>query len=134
MTVFAIELNDRTVSLARGGHVLTSAPSAVFNGISGTPAGVTAWRELRSQPMATSSRHLGAVLTQRGQSARAQMLVAAELTARLAEQPTRDGERIWMATPAQAQATGLEALLGIVRRLALPIDGFIDSASVTTAA
>jgi hypothetical protein len=134
MTVFAIELNDRTVSLARGGHVLTSAPSAVFNGTSGTPAGVTAWRELRSQPMATSSRHLGAVLTQRGQSPRAQMLVAAELKARLAEQPIRDGERIWMATPAQVQAPGLEALLGIVRRLALPIDGFIDCASVTTAA
>jgi len=135
MTVFAIELNDRTVSLARDGHVLTSAPSAVFNGTRGTPpAGVTAWRELRSQPMATSSRHLGAVLTQRGQSPRAQMLVAAELKARLAEQPMRDGERIWMATPAQAQAPGLEALLGIVRRLGLPIDGFIDAASVTTAA
>jgi hypothetical protein len=62
------------------------------------------------------------------------MLVAAELKARLAEQPIRDGERIWIATPAQAQATGLEALLGIVRRLGLPIDGFIDCAAVTTAA
>jgi hypothetical protein len=62
------------------------------------------------------------------------MLVAAELKARLAEQPIRDGERIWIATPAPAQPTGLEALLGIARRLGLPIDGFIDSAAVTTAA
>ena len=117
MTVFAIELNDRTVSLARGGHVLSSAPSAVFNGNGTSPAGANAWRELRSQPMATSSRHLGAVLTQRIPSARAEMLLAAELKARMAEQPIRDGERIWIATPAQAESTGLEALLGIVRRL-----------------
>jgi FHA domain len=134
MTVFAIELNDRAVSLARGGEVLTSAPSAVFNGTGTSPAGANAWRELRSQPMATSSRHLGAVLTQRNSSMRAEMLVAAELQARLAEQPIRDGERIWIATPAQAEATGLEALLGIVRRLGLHIDGFIDWASVATAA
>jgi hypothetical protein len=134
MTVFAIELNDRTVSLARDGHVLSSAPSAVFNGNGTSPAGANAWRELRSQPMATSSRHLGAVLTQRNPSARAEMLMAAELKARLAEQPIRDGERIWIATPAQAEAIGLEALLGIVRRLGLPIDGFLDSAAVTTAA
>ncbi|MDB6100198.1 MAG: hypothetical protein JWO52_197 [Gammaproteobacteria bacterium] len=136
MTVFAIELNDRAVSIARGGEVLTSAPSAVFNGNGTTaaPAGANAWRELRSQPMATSSRHLAAVLTQRSLSARAEMLVAAELKARLAEQPIREGERIWIATPAQAQPTGLEALLGIARRSGLPIDGFIDSAALTTAA
>ena len=134
MTVFAIELNDRAVSLARGGHVQSSAPSAVFNGNGTSPAGANAWRELRSQPMATSSRHLGAVLTQRIPSARAEMLLAAELKARMAEQPIRDGERIWIATPAQAESTGLEALLGIVRRLGLPIDGFIDAAAVTTAA
>jgi hypothetical protein len=141
MTVFAIELNDRAVSLARGGQVLSSAPSAVFNGNNANtggsatgPAGANAWRELRSQPTTTSSRHLSAVLTQRNPSARAGMLVAAELKARLAEHPTQDGERIWIATPAQAQATGLEALLGVVRGLGMPVDGFIDSAAVTTAA
>jgi hypothetical protein len=84
--------------------------------------------------MATSSRHLGAVLTQRSPSARAEMLVTAELKARLAEQPISEGEAIWIATPAQAEAVGLEALLGIVRSLGLPIDGFIDSAAVATAA
>jgi hypothetical protein len=136
MTVFVMELNDRAVSLARGGHVLTSAPSTVFNGNGTTsaPAGANSWRELRSQPMATSSRHLGAVLTQHNPSARAEMLVAAELKARLAEQPISDGERIWIATPAHAEAKGLEALLGIARRLGLPVDGFIDSAAVTTTA
>lgn len=146
MTVFAIELNDRAVSLARGGQVLSSSPSAVFNGNATTgaiaatggnitaPAGANAWRELRSQPTTTSSRHLAAVLTQRSPSPRAEMLVAAELKARLAEQPVHGGERIWIATPAQAQAAGLEALLGIVRRLGVPVDGFIDSAAVTTAA
>ena len=136
MSIFALELNDRAVSLARGGQVLTSAPSAVFNGngATGSPAGANAWRQLRSQPMATSSRHLGTVLTQRGSPARAGMLVAAELRARLAEQPIRDGERIWVATPAQAETNGLESLLGIARDLKLTIDGFIDSAAVTTAA
>jgi hypothetical protein len=134
MTVLAMELNDRMVSLARGGHVLSGAPSAVFNGNGTSPAGTNAWRELRSQPMATSSRHLGAVLMQRNPSARAEMLLAAELKARLAEQPIRDDERIWIATPARAEARGLEALFGIVRRLGVPIDGFIDSAAVTTAA
>jgi len=134
MTVFAIELNDRAVSLARAGDVLTSAPSAVFNGSTGAPAGANAWRELRSQPMATSSRHLGAVLTQRGLSARAEALVTAELKARIAEQPVGDGERVWIATPARAEAAGLEALLGIARRLSLPIDGFVDASAVVVAA
>ncbi len=134
MTVFAIELNDRAVSLARGGNVLTSAPSTVFNGTAGASAGANAWRELRSQPMATSSRHLGALLTQRGLSARTETLVAAELKARLAEQPLHDGERVWIATPAHASGAGLEVLLGITRRLGLPVDGFIDSAAVVSAA
>src|SRR5438105_79759 len=123
MSVFAIELNDRAVSLARGGHVLSSAPSAVFNGSAGSPAGAAAWRELRSQPTTTSSRHLTTVLTQRSPSARAEGLVAAELKARLAAQPVTEGERIWIAVPAHAQAKGLEALLGVVRHLGMSVDG-----------
>jgi hypothetical protein len=62
------------------------------------------------------------------------MWVGAELQARLAEEPIRDGERIWVATPALAQTNGLEALLRIARGLQLSIDGFIDSAAVTTGA
>src|SRR5882724_8294484 len=115
MTVFAIELNDRAVSIARGGNVLTSAPSTVFNGTAGASsasasAGANAWRELRSQPMATSSRHLGALLTQRDLSARTETLVAAELKARLAEQPLHERERVWITTPAHASGACLEAL------------------------
>jgi hypothetical protein len=134
MNVFAMELDDRAVSLARDGRVVKSAPSAVFDATAGNPAGTNAWRELRSRPRATSTRHLGAVLTQRGLSTRAEALVEAELKARLAEQPLVDGERIWVATPARAEAAGLTALFGVTHRLGLPVDGFIDSAAVTTAA
>lgn len=151
MPVFAIELDDRAVSLAREGSVLTSAPSAVFDGTADVRAGAragastsaragaqasartgaNAWRELRSHPMATSSRHLSVVLTQRNPSTRATTLLAAELKARLAEQPNASGERVWIVAPAMAEATGLEAMLGIARSLVLPVDGFIDSAVIT---
>jgi hypothetical protein len=134
MNVFAIELDDRAVSLARDGRVLKSAPSAVFDGTAGMPAGMHAWRELRSRPRATSTRHLGAVLTQRGLPTRAEALVEAELKTRLAEQPVVDAERVWVVAPARAEPAGLAALLGLTHRLELPVDGFIDSAAVTTAA
>jgi hypothetical protein len=134
MSVFAIELDDRAVSLARDGTVLTTAPSTVVDGSEGAIAGTSGWSELRSRPMATSSRHLGATLTQRNQSTRIESLVTAELRARLAEQPKASDERVWIAVPARAEAKGLVAMLGIVRNLALPIDGFIDSAVVTAAA
>ncbi len=134
MTLLALELDDRAVALARDGRVLASAPSAVFDGTAGGPAGANAWRELRTRPMSTSSRHLGAVLTQRGLSARAAGLVRAELKARLSEQPYSEGERLWIVTPSRVEAKGLEALLGITRGLELPVDGFVDAAAVTTAA
>jgi hypothetical protein len=61
-------------------------------------------------------------------------LLEAELKTRLAEQPVAEGERIWIVTPAQADAAGSTALLGITRRMGLPVDGFVDSATVTSAA
>lgn len=143
MTLFAIELDDRAVSVAREGRVLASAPSAVFDGTGdaggrggtgGQSAGSNAWRELRSRPRAISTRHLSAVLSQRAPSARADALLEAELKTRLAEQPVAEGERIWIVTPAQADAAGSTALLGITRRMGLPVDGFVDSATVTSAA
>jgi hypothetical protein len=134
MNVFAIELDDRAASMAREGRVLTNAPSAVFDGTGGEPTGSNAWRELRSRPRAISTRHLTAVLTQRARSARADALLEAELKSRLAEQPVAEGERIWIVTPAKAEAAGLTALLGITRRMGLPIDGFVDAAAVTSAA
>ena len=134
MAVFAIELDDRAAAMAREGRVLTSAPSAVFDGTGGEPAGSNAWRELRSRPRAISTRHLSAVLTQRAPSARADALLEAELKSRLAEQPVAEGERIWIVTPARAEAAGSTALLGITRRMGLPVDGFVDAAAVTSAA
>jgi hypothetical protein len=129
MTAFAIELQDRALCLARDGQVLSCAPSAVFDGTPSGPAtGTNAWRELRSRPMSTSSRHLGAVLAQRAVSARAESLLTAELRARLAEQRVSDGERVWVVVPARFEPKGLEAVLGIARRLPLAVDGFIDSA------
>jgi len=134
MGVFAIELDDRAVSLARGGQVLTSAPSAVFDGSpNGPPAGAPAWRELRLRPMATSARHLGAVLSQRDLSTRAERLVEAELKARLAEHPPLEGDRVWVVAPARVEPKGLEVLLGVAHRLGLSVDGFMDSAAVTAA-
>jgi FHA domain len=134
MAVFAIELDDRAASMAREGRVLTSAPSAVFDGTGGEPTGSNAWRELRSRPRAISTRHLSTVLTQRAPSARADALLGAELKSRLAEQPVAEGERIWIVTPARAEAAGSTALLGITRRMGLPVDGFVDAAAVTSAA
>jgi hypothetical protein len=77
---------------------------------------------------------LSTVLTQRASSARADALLEAELKSRLAEQPVAEGERLWIVTPAQAEASGSTALLGITRRMGLPVDGFVDSAAVTSAA
>lgn len=132
--MFALELNDRAISLARDGRVLTCAPSAVFDGSPGGPAaGTNAWREIRSRPIATSSRHLGAVLTQRGLSPRSESLVTAELTTRLNEHPVAHGERVWIAAPARAEPNGLERLLAIASHLGLEVDGFIDSAAATAA-
>jgi hypothetical protein len=52
----------------------------------------------------------------------------------LAEQPLAEAERVWIVAPARAEAAGLTALLGITRRMGLPVDGFVDSAAVSTAA
>lgn len=138
MKPLAIELDDRAISLARNGRILSSAPSAVFDGTTGDAAGSNAWQELRSHPRATSTRHLSTVLRQRSLSARAEKLVAAELKTRFAEQVRAQvslaDECIWIAAPAQAEEAGLAAVLGITRRLELPVGGFIDSAAVITAA
>ena len=131
MRHFALELDDRAVAIATDGRVLSSAPSAVFDGTSGTIIGANAWGELRVRPRAISTRHLSAVLAQRGTSARAETLLEAELKLRLAQ--LAEGQRVWIVAPAQAEAAGLTGLLGITRRMGLPVDGFVDSATVTTA-
>jgi FHA domain-containing protein len=134
MHPFTIQLDDRAVAFAREGHVLSSAPSAVWDGSTGEPAGTNAWNALRRHPTATSTRHLGTLLSQRSTSDRTVALVAAELVRRLAAQPPRPDERIWMATPGRTSAEGLSAMLAIARHLSLPVDGFIDAAVASVAA
>jgi hypothetical protein len=84
--------------------------------------------------MATSTRHLGALLSQSNASDRTVALVAAELVRRLAAQSPTPKERVWIATPASASEHGLGATLAIARKLALPVDGFVDAAVAAVAA
>jgi hypothetical protein len=134
MRPFAIDLNDRSVSFARDGRVLSSAPSAVWDGSSGDQPGANAWSGLRRQPTAASTRHLGSLLSQPVAADRTVALVAAELVRRLAEQAPTSEERVWMAVPARVAAQGLSAMLAIARNLSLPVDGFVDSAVASVAA
>src|SRR5690348_16376688 len=134
MRPFAIQLDDRAVAFARDGHVLSSAPSAVWDGSTGEPAGTNAWNALRRHPTATSTRHLGALLSQRSASDRTIALVAAELARRLSAQPPTSDERVWLAAPARASEHGLSAMLAIAGNLSLPVDGFIDAAVAAVAA
>jgi FHA domain len=134
MQPFALELNDRAVSFARDGQVLSSAPSAVWDGSTGESPGANAWGALRRHPTATSTRHLGRLLSQPTVTDRTVALVAAELVRRLAAQPPTSSERIWIAIPAHASTQGLRAMLAIARKLTLPVDGFVDSAVASVAA
>jgi hypothetical protein len=61
-------------------------------------------------------------------------LVAAELVRRLAAQPPKPTERVWIAAPAHAQERGLSAMLAIARSLSLPVDGFVSAAVASVAA
>ena len=134
MQPFAIELDDRAVSLAREGRILSTAPSAVWDGSSGEQPGANAWGALRHHPTATSTRHLGALLSQATPTDRTVALVAAEWVRRFEADPPRSEEAVWIATPARAAARGLSALLAIARSLSLPVDGFVDAAVVSAAA
>jgi hypothetical protein len=134
MHPFVIQLDDRAVTFARDGQVLSTAPSTVWDGSAGEPAGTNAWNALRRHPTATSTRHLGALLSQPAVSDRSVALVAAELVRRLAGTPPGAGESIWMATPARASEHGLSAMLAIARSLSLPVEGFVDTAVASVAA
>jgi hypothetical protein len=134
MQPFAIGLDDRAVSFARDGHLLSIAPSAVWDGSTGEPPGANAWGGLRRHPTASSTRHLGSLLSEPVATDRTVALVAAELVRRLAAQSPTPGERVWIATPAHASTRGLSAMLAIARTLSLPVDGFMDSAVASVAA
>ncbi len=134
MHPFAIQLNDRAVAFARGGQILSLAPSAVWDGSTGELAGTNAWGALRRHPTATSTRHLGTLLGKSPVPDRAIALVAAELVRRLAAQAPTSGESVWIAAPARATEHGLAAMLAIARNLSLPVDGFVDGAVAAVAA
>jgi len=130
---FAIELNDRSLALARNGAVLTAAPSAIFDGGGAEEAGTNAWQALRRQPTTTSTRHLSQVVSQPATSARAAALLMAELSQHLGSHPAGQDERVWIAVPMLADANGLGGVLGIAQSLGLKVDGFVDAAAVTVA-
>lgn len=134
MRPFAIELDDRAVSLAREGRVLSTAPSAIWDGSSGDQPGANAWGALRRHPTATSTRHLDSLLSQATPTDRTVALVAAEWVRRLEADSPRTGESVWIATPARASTRGLSAILAIARTLSLPVDGFVDVAVASAAA
>jgi hypothetical protein len=129
----ALELNDRAVSFARGGVVLSSAPSTVFDGSGAEPAGTNAWHALRRSPTTTSTRHLSQVATQDVSSGRSAALLTAELSQHLAKNPAQAGERAWIAVPVRGDAQGLGNVLGIAQGLGLTVDGFADAAALTVA-
>jgi hypothetical protein len=134
MKPLALELNDRALSIARDGRVLSTAPSAIFDGTGSEPAGANAWQALRRQPTSISTRHLGSVAGEGGHAARSLALLNAELAQRIATHQPAAGERVWIAAPARINASGLGDVLGIARSLGLSVDGFVDSAAVTAAA
>lgn len=131
---FAIELHDRAVSFARRGQILSTAPSAVWDGSTEELAGTNAWSALRRHPTATSTRHLGALLGQPVASDRSTALVAAELARRLAAQAPAPDESVWIVTPARALESGLGTVLAIARNLSLRVDGLVDSGIAAVAA
>jgi hypothetical protein len=130
---FAIELNDRSLSLARDGAVLSSAPSAIFDGGGAEPAGTNAWHALRRQPTTISTAHLGQLVSQPAPSARSEALLAAELGKQLEPNPPVAGEHVWITAPVRSDAAGLGTVLGIAQGLGLTVDGFVDAAAVTVA-
>lgn len=134
MNPFVIELTDRAVAFARGGQVLGSSPAVVFDGTTAVPAGSGAWQALRSQPTVTSSRHLESVLMHADAPDRAFELVCADLEWRLRAHRPAEGEPVWVAAPAMADPRGLGTALGALRRLSLPVGGFIDAATAIVAA
>lgn len=94
MQPFAVQLDDRMLSLARGGQVMSSAPSGAIEA------------------------------TQRLQE---------HLLRRIADQPLKDDERVWVASPANADARILSTVVDALHGIALPVDGFVDAAAVTVA-
>ena len=94
MHPFAIQLDDRMLSLARAGQVMSSEPSG---------------------PIEATER------------------LQEHLLRRIAEHPLQEDERVWVTSPASADARTLSTVVDALRGIALPVDGFVDAAAVAVA-
>jgi FHA domain len=130
---YVIELDDRALTLASGGEILSSAPSVVFDGGGPEPAGYPAWNALRRQPTTTSTRHFRE-LAREPSARRAASLIAADIGGRLAANPPSPGSSVWIASAAQFDARALGALLGIAGVVNVQVEGVVDAAVARVAA
>lgn len=130
----AIDLSDRALAFASEGAVLSSAPSAVFDGGGHAAAGAPAWSAVRLAPTRVSSGHWRDLSSSGAAGARAVALVMAELRQRVRAHPLPAAARVWMAAPPALPTRSLDRLLGIADALQLPVEGFADAAVVGAAA
>ncbi len=130
----AIELSDRALAFACEGRVLSSAPSAVFDGSGNTDAGAPAWSALRLEPTRVSTTHWRDLSSSGSAGQRAAALAMAELRDRLEAHPLPPAVGVWIAAPAALSPRSLGRLLGIAEALRLPVEGFADAAVVSAAA
>ncbi len=130
----AIELSDRALAFASDGQVLSSAPSAVFDGGGDVAAGMPAWNAVHLEPTRVSTSHWRELANAGASGQRASALVMAELRQRLQAHPLPSAARVWIAAPAALSPRSLERLLGVADALQLPVEGFADAAVVSAAA
>jgi hypothetical protein len=133
VTRLAFELDDRTLAVARDGVVVATAPAVAFDGRGGEPPGAHAWHAQRRTPTHVSSRHLSEVALDASPAERTLALTAAQLAKHLEPHRDRDAT-LWIAAPAVFGASGLSAVLAIVRQLELRPAGFIDAGAAIAAA
>ncbi len=134
MARIAIELSDRALACASEGRVLSSAPSAVFDGGGHAAAGTPAWNAVHLEPTRISTSHWRELASSGESAQRAMTLVMAELRQRLQAQPLPPAAQVWIAAPAALPPRSLGRFLGIADSLGLPVEGFADAAVVSAAA
>jgi hypothetical protein len=139
MARYAIELSDRALAFAHEGRVLSSAPSAVFDGTGAAAAGMPAWSALRLEPTRVSTRHWQDLSSPGAAGQRATAIVMAELRERLqplalASLGIPPAAPVWIAAPTALPPRSLGRLLGIADALGLPVEGFAEASVVSAAA
>jgi hypothetical protein len=129
----ALELDDRTLALARDGEVLSAAPAVAFDGSGAEAVGANAWSGQRRTPAHVSSHHLAELASKTSYSERALAVTMAELAARLEPHRAHTGP-FWVAAPAAFGAPGLSAVLVMLERQGFRVSGFVDAATALAAA